>query len=247
MAPPFGSHARANLSASVSRLRLSISDLLLLSNESSVTHHTSTLPPQNLSRGLLPKLQISRLQAHTYAIPPRGTSPMSDAALDSPSVPMPATLTPDERRQIGRERGHATVQAAMSMYRQAQTDEGKFAQIQAQVRAMAISAMPRIMSNMIALATASGKHQRAPGAAQMGAAKLVAGMAGIATEAIPGAAGGMPLCELPLDQLEVVLRTALDATQKLRAIPGQSEVVPTQSEAIDSTVNAVPIQGTTQE
>lgn len=46
---------------------------------------------------------------------------------------------------------------------------------------------------------------------------------------------GRPLHELPLDQLETVLATALDNARQLRAIPSTAEHVPEVTQVTDST------------
>lgn len=153
------------------------------------------------------------------------------------SVEMPQTeLSPEERRKIGQARGRATVKEAIALLEKTKAESPDPALVAAEVRNMCLAAMPRVMANLIAIATGTGKHAKAPAVAQTGAAKLVAGAAGIAVEAAPGMAGAIPLNEMGLGDLEGTLTGILANVQSLRAIEGQAQ-------RIDSSDSSLPHQG----
>lgn len=156
-----------------------------------------------------------------------------------PSVEMPqAQLSGAERQEMGRKRAGQRVIEAMALLEKTESERGDPATIAAQVKAMCLAAMPRVMGNLIAIATGTGKHAKAPAVAQTGAAKLVAGAAGIALEAAPGSAGAIPLAEMGLGDLEGTLTSMLANIQTMRAIEGQAQ-------RIDSPPDSLPQQGTT--
>lgn len=147
-------------------------------------------------------------------------------ALEPVSMPQP-TLSPEERRRIGQERGRATVKAAIALKRQVDSEEVQAAEI----RAIAREAMPRVLKNMVAIATGTGKHSQASRSAQVAAARLVTDIAAVVIDGSQ-APDGSQLAEMTLEQLESGLSGALDRLRSLRALEGQAHAIEDTEETL---------------
>lgn len=138
-----------------------------------------------------------------------------------PSVLMPqATLTPDERRQIGRQRAGQRVKEAMALKAQTENADGALALAKEQAKA----AVPLIIAYW--MKAALGQLKGWPAAARLKAGENVCAFSGVSLEVAPGAGSGVPLGELPLADLERTLFAMLETVRDMKAIDSTGEVVP---------------------
>lgn len=136
--------------------------------------------------------------------------------------------------------GGAKIKAAVSLYN-SMTSEARDAQaIAAEVKAICTEALPAAMRNLVAIATRTGAHTKAPTVAQIQAIKLVAGGAGQSLEVAPGSVGAIPLNEMGLGDLEGTLTGMLNSIQEMRSIASTAQ-------RVDSTDDILPHQGSTPE
>ena len=89
--------------------------------------------------------------------------------------------------------------------------------ILAHARATLLDAVPAVLANIISMALGNKGSPKV----QLDAGTWVIERAGHGV----AARDGRPLHELPLDQLETVLATALDNARQLQALPGTSQVI----------------------
>jgi hypothetical protein len=123
------------------------------------------------------------------------------------------------------------VASALTLQRRTETSEQA---IHADLRKIALQAMPAILGRMIRIAT--GQIKKAGAGAQIEAGKFVAQVAQVDLQAQAGANAGL-ISEMSLTDLEMSLRSAADAAHDLAAIESQSHRV--DSPAVD-----VPNDGT---
>lgn len=106
------------------------------------------------------------------------------------------------------------------------------------LRAIILLHAPAALEEILRMGT--GKDLKAGAAVRLDASKWILERTGAFTDGANGALAGRSLAELPLDQLEQVLTSALESTRQAQALKGEARRV----ESID---DVVPSSGTTPE